>query len=73
MPKATVSLKKLRLEAGVSQNAMARLADIDRATLSSAESGKQVSELTIAKITSALSAKLNREISEVDIIEKKEW
>jgi len=69
MPKATAALRHLRFEAKMSQAKLARYADIDRNTLANAESGKQVSEMSIVKIKSALSTALDREISEAEIIQ----
>jgi transcriptional regulator with XRE-family HTH domain len=47
-------IKKLRLEAGVSQSQLARKADLDRGTVASAENGGSASELTLSKIAKAL-------------------
>lgn len=63
MPKCNKSLKEFRLQAKWSQNKFAREADLDRATISNAENGKEVSELTIAKMVSALARGLKSEIS----------
>lgn len=48
-------LRSLRMSAGLSQNALARKADLDRATVSAAENQKNVSDLSLAKIATALS------------------
>lgn len=53
-------IKALRLEAKLSLNHFARLADLDRATVSKAEKGGTVSELTLHKIAAALSQELDR-------------
>lgn len=68
MPQATSRLKHLRLEARLSQNGIARKADLDRATVARAENGKEVSELTLAKLSSALSNLLNQEIQMNDFL-----
>ncbi len=67
MPVCNGKLKHLRQEAGFSQNKLARAADLDRATISSAERGAEVTELTLHKIASALSKTLHREISLEDL------
>lgn len=69
MPKASASLKKLRLQAGLSQNNLARKSDLDRGTIASAEGGRDVSELTISKLSRALSIALNKEIDMADLLE----
>ena len=61
-------LKALRLKAGFSQNKLAREADLDRNTVSAAESGKPVQELSVSKIIQALNGKLNMELSFDDIV-----
>lgn len=55
-------VKKLRLEAGLSQNHLARLSGLDRATVAKAERGDNVSELTLHKVASALSKALNKQL-----------
>jgi transcriptional regulator with XRE-family HTH domain len=57
------SIKDLRMKAGLSQNKLARLADLDRTTVSNAENGASVSELSLSKLSAALSSKLGREVS----------
>ena len=61
-------LKKLRLEAKVSQARLAGLAELDRGTISAAERGKPIQELTLSKLTDALSKLLGREIVDSDVI-----
>ena len=63
MPICSPRLKQIRLEARLSQNRLARLADLDRGTVARAERGDDVSDLSIAKMAQALSVQLNREIS----------
>ncbi len=60
MPKASSKLKTLRLEAKLSINQLARRADLARATVSAAEQGREVSNLTFAKLMRALSDALHR-------------
>lgn len=62
MPIFSPRLKALRLEARLSQNRLARFADLDRGTLSKAEKGEEIADLTASKIISALSEHLKREI-----------
>jgi transcriptional regulator with XRE-family HTH domain len=47
-------IKSLRLQQGLSQNGLARKADLDRATVASAERGRNVSDLSMSKIATAL-------------------
>ena len=47
-------MKALRLKAGLSQNSLARKADLDRATVAGAENGRSVSDLSLSKIATAL-------------------
>lgn len=47
-------LKKLRAEARLSQARLARLADVDRATVSAAENGKNCQELKCRMIMDGL-------------------
>ena len=68
MPRANGQLRNLRLQAGLSQNKLARMADLDRTTLSKAESGGSVQIETISKIISALSDALGRRINAQDVI-----
>lgn len=56
-------LKSLRLQAKLSQNKLAVKAELDRTTVSNAENGHNVSEITISKLIAALSKELGREIS----------
>lgn len=55
-------IKQMRLEARMSQNQLARKAELDRGTVASAEAGKSVQDLTLSKIASALSAALGRPV-----------
>lgn len=68
MPRATEQLRNLRLQAGLSQSKLARMADLDRTTLSKAENGKDVQIQTISKIISALSDALGRKVRPQDVI-----
>ena len=63
-------IKSLRLEAKLSLNQFARLADLDRATISKAEKGGIVSELTLHKIAAALSQELDRSLDANDLVSK---
>lgn len=56
-------VKNLRLEAGLSQNQLARKANLDRGTVSAAESGKDLQELSISKLERALSEELGRKVA----------
>ncbi|PBB90305.1 hypothetical protein CK215_23310 [Mesorhizobium sp. WSM3864] len=60
-------IKKLRLEAGASQNQLARKANLDRGTIASAENGGSPSELTRSKIAKALSDLLGRPVGIEDL------
>ena len=64
MAKCNGDLKKLRLEAGWSQNKLARAADLDRTTISNAERGMDVSDLTLSKIVNALTEKLGKRVNQ---------
>jgi DNA-binding XRE family transcriptional regulator len=55
-------IKSLRLQQGLSQNALARKADLDRATIASAERGRKISDLSMSKIATALGL----EVEEID-------
>lgn len=68
MPKVSVDFKRLRLEAALSQSKLARLADLDRATVAYAEHGRQVTELTVSKLAKALSEALEREVRFDDLL-----
>ena len=61
--KCNGKLKSYRMQAGLSQNKLAREADLERGTVSNAERGREVTDLTIAKLATALSAKLGKEIT----------
>jgi len=62
MPQCNGKLKTMRLQARLSQNGLARKAELDRTTVSNAERGLEVSELTLSKLASALSAELSQEV-----------
>jgi len=68
MPKCNGHIKAMRLEARLSQNALSRKADLDRSTISSAENGGEISELTLEKLRGTLSSELGREIQDSDIL-----
>lgn len=61
-------IKALRLEAKLSQNHLARLADLDRATVSKAEKGGAVSELTLHKMAAALSQQLGQPLNPDELV-----
>lgn len=61
-------IKALRLEAKLSLNHFARLADLDRATVSKAEKGGTVSELTLHKMAAALSQELDRPLNPNELV-----
>ena len=63
-------IKSLRLEAKLSLNQFARLADLDRATVSKAEKGGAVSELTLHKIAAALGEELDRRLEARDLVSR---
>ncbi|MEP4377976.1 MAG: helix-turn-helix transcriptional regulator [Alphaproteobacteria bacterium] len=62
-------LKELRLEAKLSVNQMARKAEVDRATVSKAETGKRVQELSVVRLVAALSGELKRKVSIEEVSE----
>jgi len=62
MPQCNGQLKTMRLQAKLSQNGLARKADLDRTTVSNAERGLEISELTVSKLAGALSVELKQEI-----------
>lgn len=62
MPQCNGQLKTMRLQAKLSQNGLARKADLDRTTVSNAERGLEISELTLSKLTSALSTELGQDV-----------
>ena len=62
----SMKIKSLRLEAGLSQNQLSRKADLDRGTISAAENNKDVQDVTVAKIATALSTALRRNIKTED-------
>ncbi|MEI9899114.1 MAG: helix-turn-helix transcriptional regulator [Hyphomicrobium sp.] len=47
-------IKTLRLRAGLSQNGLARKANLDRATVAAAEAFKHISDVSLARIATAL-------------------
>lgn len=55
-------IKSLRLKHRLSQNWLSRKAELDRATISAAENGKSVSDLTLSKIADALGV----EVGDID-------
>lgn len=68
MPKASSKLKALRLEAKLSQNHLARLADLDRSSVSAAERGREVTDLTLEKLVNALGDALSQSLIVDDVI-----
>jgi transcriptional regulator with XRE-family HTH domain len=62
MPKCSDQLRVLRLKSGLSQNRLARDADLDRGTVSNAERGIEIQELSLARILQALSRRLGHEV-----------
>ena len=68
MPKCSEKLKRLRLDAGWSQNRLAREAGIDPGTVSSAERGAEVLELSLVRILKALSTNAGREIDIAEVL-----
>lgn len=67
-------VRKLRMQAGLSQAKLARMADLDRTTVSNVENGKNVEELSITKILKILNEELNLNVEVEDVItaDKKE-
>lgn len=61
-------IKSLRFEAKLSLNQLARFADLDRATVSKAEKGGAVSELTLHKIAAALGRQLDRSLDADELV-----
>jgi DNA-binding XRE family transcriptional regulator len=70
MPKCNGNLKKLRLKARRSQNQFARDCDIDRGTVSNAEGGKEIQELTLQKIVDTLSELLKRQVKIDEVVSR---
>lgn len=70
MPQMTRELRSYRLRAKLSQSKLARVSDLDRTTVSNAENGKEVSELTMYKLAEALSNSLGGDVSVDEIISK---
>ena len=60
-------IKRLRMEAGVSQNQLARKANLDRGTVASAENGGAPSELTTSKLARALGELLGRSVDNEEL------
>ena len=56
------------MQAGLSQSRLARMADLDRTTVSNAENGKDVQELTISKIIRILNEELDLAITVEEVI-----
>lgn len=56
------NLKTLRMTAGVSQNRLARISDLDRMTISRAENGNEIQELSAQKIANGLESALGRRV-----------
>jgi transcriptional regulator with XRE-family HTH domain len=67
MPACNDQLRQLRLEAGLSKSKLAQAADMDRGTVSHAENGNSVSEVTIPRLAKALSIKLGRKVEANEI------
>lgn len=65
-------LRKLRIQAGLSQAKLARMADLDRTTVSNAENGKDVQELTVSKMLNALNEELKLEVSVEDVTKEED-
>lgn len=61
------TLEELRLEAGLSQNALGKLAKVDRLTVDRAESGQPVQDTKAYAIAKAISQALGRTINMRDI------
>lgn len=63
-----IKIRELRLEAQLSRSRLARLANLDRATVTKAETERPITDLSTAKIAIALSASLEREIVYTDLL-----
>ncbi len=61
------TLRNLRLEAGLSQNALAKLARVDRLTVDRAENGQPVQDTKAYAIVQALSQALGRQLNMDDV------
>jgi DNA-binding XRE family transcriptional regulator len=70
MPRCNGNLKKLRITAKKSQNRFARDCDIDRGTISNAENGKDIQDITLQKIVDGLSDALGRKVKLDEIVVK---
>lgn len=68
MARASSNLRRLRLQSGLSQNRLSALAELDRSTISSAEAGREVSEVTIAKLKVALEKELGRDLTDSELL-----
>lgn len=68
MPCCTSNLRDLRVKAGFSVNRLAREAGLDRATVSKAEKGTSVQDVTLAKMLRPLGRELGRELTFADVI-----
>ncbi len=60
-------IRKLRIEAGLSQNQLARKANVDRGTVSGAENGGNPTELTLSRLAKALGDLLGRPVDKADL------
>lgn len=67
MPACNALLRELRLEAGLSKSKLAQAADVDRGTVSHAETGNKVSDVTVSRIAKALTHKLGRKVDTSEI------
>ena len=61
------TLKELRLEAQLSVNRLAQLANVDRQTIDRAESGNAVQDVKAYKIVQTLAQQLGRKIDLKDV------
>lgn len=68
MPSCSSHLKELRIKAGLSLNRLAREAGLDRATVSKAERGFEVQDVTLAKILNAIGRELGRDLEFRDVV-----
>lgn len=68
MPRCNGKLKECRLKAKLSQNKLARVAELDRGTISRAEAGDEVNDVTLAKLVDALNEHLPRQITAKDLL-----
>jgi transcriptional regulator with XRE-family HTH domain len=61
-------IRKLRMKAKLSQSQLARKAELDRGTISNAEKGNKLSELTLEKLASVFSEELKQVIEADDLL-----